>query len=313
MLDDETPNDTHDANDTYGADDPADDADDATPAVPGDSALAAWERATFTHLRADRRGIAAYVTLTRPEVHNAFNEQLIADLRSVFELLDADESLRAVVLVGEGRSFCAGADLHWMRSNLERTHDENVADALRMADLFRTIDRCRHPVIARIQGAALGGGCGLAAVADIVIAAEDARFGFTEARLGIAPAVISPFAIRKIGQSHARALFITGARFDADHALAIGLAHRVVPASELDAAVADALTAIAQCGPEAVRASKRIAQIVPTLPDAEARLLTANTIADLRVSPQGQEGIRAFLEKRRAAWIPQDPQEGADA
>jgi methylglutaconyl-CoA hydratase len=306
MLDDETPDDTHDTNDSY---DPADEADDA----PGDGALAAWERATFAYLRADRRGVAAYVTLTRPEVHNAFNEQLIAELRRAFELLDADETLRAVVLAGEGRSFCAGADLHWMRASLERTHEENVADALRMADMFRTIDRCRHPVVARIQGAALGGGCGLAAVADIVIAAEDARFGFTEARLGIAPAVISPFALRKIGQSHARALFITGERFDADRALAIGLAHRVVPAGELDAAVAETLATIAQSGPEAARAAKRMAQVVPTLPDDEARLLTANTIADLRVSPQGQEGIRAFLEKRRAAWIPQDPQEGANA
>ncbi len=284
-----------------------DEMSDGTPEA-GAREVADWERASFTYLRVHRQGIAAYVTLARPDVHNAFNEDLIAELHQVFTLLSAnaenDQTVRAVVLQGEGRSFCAGADLNWMRASLERTHEENVADALRMADMFRAIDRCPIPVIGRIQGAALGGGCGLAAVCDIVIAAEDARFGFTEARLGIAPAVISPFAVRKIGESHARALFMTAERFDAARALAIGLAHRVVPANELDEAVAAALAALAQSGPEAARAAKRMAVTVGRLPDDEARLLTANTIADLRVSPQGQEGIRAFLEKRKAGWIP---------
>jgi methylglutaconyl-CoA hydratase len=257
-------------------------------------------------LRVERRGLAAYVTLARPAVHNAFNARLIAELRETFELLDGDDDIRAVVLAGEGPSFCAGADLHWMRASLDFTHDDNVNDALRMADMFRSIDSCRHPVIGRIHGAALGGGSGLAAVCDIVIAAEDTRFGFTEARLGIAPAVISPFVVRKIGQSHARALFVTAERFDVIRALAIGLVHQVVPAGELDSAVEATLRHIGQSGPAGARAGKLLARTVTLLDVEEARETTAATIADLRVGPEAQEGIRAFLEKRRAAWVRDD-------
>ncbi|HEX8995212.1 MAG TPA: enoyl-CoA hydratase-related protein [Ktedonobacterales bacterium] len=261
---------------------------------------------TYRYLTVERRGIAAYVTLNRPEVHNAFNEALIAELRDAFTSLSASDDIRAVVLQGAGRSFCAGADLHWMRASLEFTHEQNVADALRMADMFRAIDACRHPVVGRIHGAALGGGAGLTAVCDIAIAADDCRFGFTEARLGIAPAVISPFATRKIGESHARALFTTAERFDADRALAIGLAHQVVPAAELDDAVQAVLRNIGLSGPAGVRAAKRMAMTVLHLPDSEARELTAQTIAGLRVSDEGQEGIRAFLEKRTATWAQTD-------
>lgn len=261
---------------------------------------------SYQFLCVERRGIAVYVTLARPEVHNAFNERLIAELREVFERLDGDDATRAVVLAGDGPSFCAGADLNWMRASLDFSHDENVADALGMADMFRAIDNCRHPVIGRIHGASLGGGSGLTAVCDIAIAADDAKFGFTEARLGIAPAVISPFVLRKIGQSHARALFVTAERFDAARALAIGLVHRVVPAAELDSAVAATLRHIGQSGPAGARAGKLMAKTVPTLPDDEAREMTAATIAGLRVGPEGQEGIRAFLEKRRAGWVSED-------
>ncbi len=260
----------------------------------------------YHHLRLKRRGATAVVTLARPEVHNAFNARLIAELQAVFAHLAADDAVRAVVLQGEGRSFCAGADLNWMRSSLDFTHDENVADALKMADMLAAIDDCPCPVIGRIHGAALGGGVGLTAVCDIAIATEDARFGFTEARLGIAPAVISPFALRKIGVSHARALFTTAERFDAARALHIGLIHRVVPAADLDAAVAETLAAIGQNSPAAVRAAKRMARAVASLPADEARQLTAATIAGLRVSPEGQEGIRAFLEKRSATWVTTD-------
>jgi methylglutaconyl-CoA hydratase len=260
----------------------------------------------YQHLRLERRGATATVTLARPEVHNAFNARLIAELRDVFAHLAADEAVRAAVLQGEGRSFCAGADLNWMRSSLDFTHDENTADALKMADMLAAIDDCPCPVIGRIHGAALGGGVGLTAVCDIAIAEEGARFGFTEARLGIAPAVISPFALRKIGVSHARALFTTAERFDAARALEIGLIHRVVPAAALDAAVAETLTALGQNSPAAVRAAKRMARTVAYLPADEARRLTAATIAELRVSPEGQEGIRAFLEKRTATWVTTD-------
>ena len=260
----------------------------------------------YQHLRVERRGIAAYVTLSRPEVHNAFNARLIAELHAAFQTLSADDTLRAVVLAGDGKNFSAGADLNWMRSSLDLSRDDNVADALRMADMFRAIDSCRHPVIGRIQGAALGGGSGLTAVCDIAIAEEGARFGFTEARLGITPAVISPFVLRKIGQTHARALFVTAERFDAQRALAIGLIHQIVPPGGLDDAVTATLRDIGASGPAGVRAGKLLARTVPQLADEEARETTAATIADLRTSPEGQEGIRAFLEKRRATWVSDD-------
>ena len=274
--------------------------------IEDDAQIPAGEPPAWRYLTVERRGLAAYVTLNRPEVHNAFNEALIAELQEAFTRLSEAEDIRAVVLQGAGRSFCAGADLNWMRASLEFTHEQNVADALRMADMFRAIDACRHPVIGRIHGAALGGGAGLTAVCDIAIASDDCRFGFTEARLGIAPAVISPFATRKIGESHARALFVTAERFDAHRALAIGLVHQVVPQAELDDAVQSALRNIFLSGPAGVRAAKRLAMSVLSLPDAEARDLTAQTIAGLRVSDEGQEGIRAFLEKRTADWAQSD-------
>src|SRR5579871_2821948 len=224
----------------------------------------------YQHLRLERRGIAAYVTLNRPEVHNAFNARLIAELQAVFERLSNDDDVRAVVLQGEGPSFCAGADLNWMRASLDFGHDENVADALRMADMFRAIDSCRHPVIGRLHGAALGGGSGLTAVCDIAIAAEGTRFGFTEARLGISPAVISPFVLRKIGETHARALFVTAERFDTTRALAIGLIHEVVETSQLDAAVGLKVEGVVSAGPGAVRVAKRIARTVGAMPADEA-------------------------------------------
>ncbi len=274
--------------------------------IDDDAQSQAGEPSAFRYLTVERRGFAAYVTLNRPEVHNAFNEALISELRDAFTRLSDADDIRAVVLQGAGRSFCAGADLNWMRASLDFTHEQNVADALRMADMFRTIDNCRHPVIGRIHGAALGGGAGLTAVCDIAIAADDCRFGFTEARLGIAPAVISPFATRKIGESHARALFTTAERFDANRALAIGLVHQVVPQAELDDAVQATLRNIGLSGPAGVRAAKHMAMTVTHIPDAEARDLTAQTIAGLRVSEEGQEGIRAFLEKRTANWAQTD-------
>lgn len=260
----------------------------------------------YQHLHVERHGLAAYVTLARPEVHNAFNARLIAELHAVFQELDGNDDIRAVVLRGDGPNFSAGADLNWMGASLSYSRDENVEDALRMADMFRAIDNCRHPVIGRIHGAALGGGAGLTAVCDIAIAAEGTRFGFTEARLGIAPAVISPFVLRKIGETHARALFLTAERFDAARAQAIGLVHQVVPLDQLDDAVRTTLLHIGQSGPAGVRAAKVMARAVLKLDDEEARETTAATIAGLRVGPEGQEGIRAFLEKRRAGWVSDD-------
>jgi methylglutaconyl-CoA hydratase len=264
------------------------------------------EPSELQHLLVERRGVAAVVTLNRPEVRNAFNDRLMGEMQTVFERLSSADDIRAVVLQGAGRIFCAGADLNWMRASLDFTHDENIADALRLTDMLRVINACRHPVIGRIHGAALGGGAGLVAVCDIAIAADDTQIGFTEARLGIAPAVISQFVVPKIGQSAARALFITAARFDAARALAIGLLHQVVPAGELDAAVSAALREIGQNGPAGVRAAKLMARTVMSLGATEARETTAATIAGLRVSPEGQEGIRAFLERRKPNWVTDD-------
>ncbi len=260
----------------------------------------------YQHLMLVRRGATAFVTLARPEVHNAFNARLITELQDVFAQVAADDGIRAVVLGGEGRSFCAGADLNWMRSSLDYTRDDNLADAERLAARLEAIDNCPCPVIGRSQGAALGGGAGLTAVCDIAIAEETTRFGFTEARLGITPAVISPFVVAKIGESAARALFTTAERFDAARALAIGLVHRVVPVGEIDGAVQSTLAEIGKNGPAAVRASKFVARTVLRIERDAARRLTTETIATLRVSPEGQEGIRAFLEKRTASWATDD-------
>jgi methylglutaconyl-CoA hydratase len=244
------------------------------------------------------------VTLNRPDLHNAMNRDLLDELAAVFERIAAlDRSaVRAVVLAGAGKSFSAGADINWMRASLDFSVEENVADALALARTFETINICPVPVIARVQGAALGGGVGLAAVADIVVAAENARFAFSEAKLGIAPAVISPYVLAKIGSSHARALFFTAERFGAERALAIGLVHIVVPVGNLDAEVERLVGELKSSAPVAIGRAKMLIATVPRLTHEEATQFTAETIAALRVSPEGQEGLRAFLEKRKAAW-----------
>lgn len=247
----------------------------------------------------------ARVMLDRPEVHNAFNAELIGELRSAFRRLDDEpaDKLRVVVLSGNGPSFCAGADVTWMRASLALTREQNEQDAMVMAEMFDAIDRCPVPVIARVQGAALGGGMGLCAVSDLVIAEAGARFGFTEVRLGILPAVISPFVIAKIGESHARALFPSGKRFDATRALRIGLVHEVVEGDRaLDDAVEAAVQDVLAAGPTAARAAKAVIREVRGLPHESTRWHTARKIATQRTSPEGQEGLRAFLEKRDPAW-----------
>ena len=240
----------------------------------------------------------ASVRLARPQVRNAFNAEVIAALTSAFEHLGSDPAVRSIVLSGEGAAFCGGADVNWLRASLALTHTENVAEASAMSDMFRTIDRCGKPVVARVHGAALGGGAGLAAVCDIVVAAEGTLFGFTEVKLGIIPAVISPFVIAKIGRSHARALFLTGERFDAQRAAAIGLVHRVVRASHLDDAVDETLRELFSASPAAIAAAKALVPRVAESSYDETLALTAEAIAAQRTSPEGQEGLRAFLERR---------------
>ncbi|MGH2407712.1 MAG: enoyl-CoA hydratase-related protein [Candidatus Limnocylindrales bacterium] len=262
--------------------------------------------------RAGPGGVVVRVVLDRPYVHNAFDAELIDALRRTFERLAEEPAarLRAVVLLGEGASFCAGADVRWMRASLELSVEQNEADAMSLAEMFEAIDRCPAPVIARVQGAALGGGMGLCAVSDLVIAEAGAKFGFTETRLGILPAVISPFVIAKIGETNARALFPGGRRFDATRALRIGLVHEVVEGLDgLDRAVDSALRDLLAAGPTAARAAKAVVREVRGLPHQSTRWHTARLIATQRTSAEGQEGLRAFLEKRQPGWVVEEPPE----
>jgi len=254
-------------------------------------------------------GVVARVTLSRADRHNAFDASLIANLRTAFAGLarEAPTDLRAVVLAGDGPSFCAGADIDWMRAAMSLDVEGNEQDAMAMADMFETIDTCPVPLIARVHGAALGGGMGLCAVADVVIAESGTRFGFTETRLGILPAVIAPFVIAKIGESHARALFPGGRRFDAIRAQRIGLVHEVVEGRDaLDAAVDGAVADVLAAGPTATRAAKAIVREVRGLSHGSSKWHTARVIARHRTSEEAQEGFRAFSEKRRPSWSP-DP------
>jgi methylglutaconyl-CoA hydratase len=254
-------------------------------------------------LQIESEGAVVRVTLNRPEVRNAFNEELIAELTSWAESVKVGGSARVAVLSGAGKMFCAGADLTWMSKMVAYTRDENVRDARAMARMFEALDRLPIPLIGRVHGAALGGGVGLAAVCDIVIAAEDVVFGFTEVKLGILPAVISPYAIAKIGVSAARELFLTGARFSAARAKEIGLVHAVVDESELDRVIAKHVNDLMTSAPEAVAAAKALIAHVSCNEGTSAFEYTIDAIADRRVSREGQEGMGAFLAKRPPSWI----------
>jgi methylglutaconyl-CoA hydratase len=244
-------------------------------------------------LRVERDGGVLRVTLARPQQMNAFDAALIAELAAAFS--DVGDA-RVILLSGEGPSFCAGADVEWQRASIELSYDENVEDALRLYRMLEAIEGCPAPVVARVQGYALGGGSGLVACADIAIAADDATFGFSEVKLGIIPAVISPFVLPRIGSGAARRYFLTGERFDAATALHIGLVHEVAPTSELDSAVSAVLGELETAGPQAVKEAKRL---IREGPRDEA---TAQIAARLRAGEEGQEGLRAFLERRRPGW-----------
>ena len=243
------------------------------------------------------------VTLNRPDVRNAFNEELIAGLTEWAESVAAGGPARVAVLAGAGKVFCAGADLTWMSKMVAYTHDENVRDARAMARMFAALDALPIPLIGRVHGAALGGGVGLSAVCDIVVAAEDASFAFTEVKLGILPAVISPYAIAKIGRSAARELFLTGARFSADRAREIGLVHVVAHETQLDRVIAKYVNDIVTSGPEAVAAAKRLIAEVADRPRAGAVDYSVDAIVERRISKEGQEGMGAFLAKRPPSWL----------
>ena len=242
------------------------------------------------------------VTLNRPELHNALNPALIAGLTHAFAERAQAPDVRVVVLTGSGRSFCAGADLAAMRAAADYTFEENVADGGAIFDLMLAIDRCPRPVIARVNGPAIGGGVGLVCCCDIVMAVERAVFAFSETRLGIVPAVISPFVLARIGPSAARELFLTGERFDAHHAQAIGLVGHVVAEAELDTAVAERVGQLLQAAPGAQTAAKGLIRAVAFQPKESLRETTAATIAARRASDEGREGMSAFLEKRNPWW-----------
>jgi methylglutaconyl-CoA hydratase len=244
----------------------------------------------------------ASITLTRPDLHNAFNVEMIAELRDCFSALASDPATRVVVLTGAGPSFCAGADLNWMRASLDWSREQNMADAKALAAMFEAAWNLPQPLIGRINGAAMGGGVGLVACCDIAVAADTARFGFSEVKLGLIPAVISQYVVPKIGVSQARALFVSAERFTAQRAYEIGLVHAIASAEELDVTVANLVERLLSSGPAALGAAKRLVDAVWTLDREAARRYVLEAIAQARTSAEGQEGIRAFLEKRRPSW-----------
>jgi methylglutaconyl-CoA hydratase len=257
----------------------------------------------FQYLQIDRQGSTEYLTLNRPDVRNAFNEDVIAELTAWAHVAATDAGLRVVVLRGAGKVFSAGADAGWMAKMIGYSHEQNVADARRMAEMFLALNTVPAAVIGRIHGAALGGGAGLTAICDIAVAEDATVFGFSETKLGILPAVISPYVLPKIGPSAARELFLTGMRFSAARAKEIGLVHAVVAAPDLDAAVRKYVDEIATASPSAVAAAKALIPRVWGRSPFDAMAITADAIASQRVSPEGQEGLRAFLDKRSPDWM----------
>jgi methylglutaconyl-CoA hydratase len=248
----------------------------------------------------------ATVTLNRPEVRNAFNDEVIAELTALFIALGEHEEVRCVVLAGSGPAFCAGADLNWMKRMAGYSRDENLADATALANMLRVIYRCPKPTIARVHGDAYAGGTGLVAVCDMAVSVDTAGFCLSEVKLGLIPATISPYVIRAMGARAAHRYFLTAERFDAAEALRIGFVHEVVPADQLDAKVAQLAQALVQAGPAALKACKELVQDVASRNITQMLIdRTVNNIADIRVSDEGREGIQAFLGKRKPSWVPQ--------
>ena len=268
---------------------------------------------TPTSIVIERRNDVASVVLNRPDRHNAFDETLIADLTATFVALDADDSIRAVVLAGAGKSFCAGADLHWMKRMAGYSDTENLADAHGLAAMLRALYGMAKPTIARVHGAARGGGVGLVACCDIAVAAREATFALSEAKLGLIPATVGPYVIEAIGARQARRYFLTAERFDAAEAFRIGLVHDVVPAVALDPRINELLGALLAAGPRAQLECKALIRGVAHRPiDEDIVKGTAEHIAAVRASPEAREGVAAFLGKRKPAWLPPMPDdEGA--
>jgi methylglutaconyl-CoA hydratase len=257
-----------------------------------------------TTLDIQRHGAVARVFLNRPEVRNAFNDAVIAELSQAFRTLGAEPSLRAIVLGGHGKAFCAGADLAWMRAMADYSWEQNRADAQQLAEMLWTVYSCPLPVVGRIHGDCYAGGVGLAAVCDVLVAAEGMHFCLSEAKLGLLPATISPYVIKALGEQASRRYFVTAERFDAARAKALGFVHEAVPAEALDTKVDEIVAALVANGPAAVKACKRLVQEVAGRPIDEAlRADTARRIADIRASAEGKEGVQSFLNKRAPSWL----------
>jgi len=259
----------------------------------------------YKTLTVDVRESVALVALARPEVHNAFDETLIAELTRALQALDADVAIRAVVLLGQGRSFCAGADLNWMRKMAGYGHAENLADANALAAMLKTLYRLTKPTIARVHGSVFGGGVGLVACCDIAFATHDATFSLSETKLGLIPATIGPYVVEAMGARHARRYFLSAERFTAAEAFRIGLVHDICPIDELDGRINELLGALLVAGPNAQAEAKALLRAVGAHPIDDAVIAdTARRIARVRGSPEGKEGVAAFLEKRSPAWVP---------
>jgi methylglutaconyl-CoA hydratase len=262
--------------------------------------------ASYETLIVEIRDDIALIALARPDVHNAFNETLVAEMTSALQAVDADDGVRAVVLLGHGKSFCAGADLNWMKKMSGYGAAENLADATALATMLSTLDRLPKPTIARVHGAAFGGGVGLVACCDIAIGAQDATFSFSEAKLGLIPATISPYVIQAIGARQARRYFLSAERFTAAEAFRIGLLHDLVPADSLDARINEILGALLVAGPKAQASAKSLIRAVAARPIDDAVVAdTAQRIATVRASVEGKEGVAAFLDKRAPGWVPE--------
>jgi methylglutaconyl-CoA hydratase len=267
------------------------------------------QEAMSTSLATERQGPIGLITMNRPERHNAFDDELVRSLTDALRSMEAEESVRLVVLCGAGKSFSAGADLNWMKRMAGYSKDENQRDAMAMATLMRTLAHLRKPTIARVHGAAYGGGVGLVACCDLAVAAQEATFALSEAKLGLIPAVISPYVIAAIGERAARRYFLTAERMDAAEAWRLGLVHELAGSpAELDEKIGCLADALLECGPVAQREAKDLIRAVAGRPiHSELIQDTAERIARLRSSPEGKEGVAAFLEKRRASWRPPEP------
>lgn len=259
---------------------------------------------SYQTLQVVQENRVATVRLNRPDVRNAFNETAIAEITQAFRALGADEGVRAIVLAAQGPAFCAGADLNWMKKMASYSHEENRADAAQLAEMLRTIYFCPKPVVARVQGDCYAGGMGLVAACDIAVAADEVHFCLSEVKLGLAPATISPYVIRAMGERAARRYFLTAERFSASEALRIGFVHAAVKAEALDATVDDIVKALVSASPNAVKEAKRLVQEVAGAPLTDALIATTvECIAVIRASDDGREGVRSFLEKRKPSWL----------